>query len=175
MGAQAPDNKRIINWAMFRCQTQALFGQVLAKAEVGIGLEVDTHDHRNPDNLVRRFEDVVNEVDGASLRMALVNFQGAHPRGVVNRCILVTLDLLTLLSIEDQELDVHLDVMTRHLLVVAPGVHLSQAGPPRQAVQSMALEGAIDSCVGDFDGVYDADNGRLLRHVQTHKIAHDDL
>jgi hypothetical protein len=24
-------------------------------------------------------------------------------------------------------------------------------------------------------GVYDADNGRLLRYVQTHKIAHDDL
>ena len=46
---------------------------------------------------------------------------------------------------EDRELDVHLDVMVGHLLVVALCMHLSQSGPPRQAVQAMALERAIDT------------------------------
>jgi hypothetical protein len=49
-------------------------------------------------------DDVVNEIDGAGLRVALVNFQGAHPRGVVNGRVLITLDLLALFSFEDQEL-----------------------------------------------------------------------
>lgn len=98
-------------------------------------------------------DDVIHEIDGAGLSVALVNFQGARPRGVVDRRILVALDLLPLFSSEDQELDIHLDVMIWHLLIVALAVHLSRVSPPRQAVQSMALEGAIDSCVGDFDGV----------------------
>lgn len=99
------------------------------------------------------FDDVVNEVDGAGLRVALVNFQGAHPRGVVNRCILVALDLLTLFPFEDQELDVHLDVMTRHLLIVALGVHFPQSGPPRQTIHAMSLERSIDTRIGHFDAV----------------------
>ena len=125
------------------------------------------------------FDDVVNGVGGAGLRVALVNFQGAHPRGVVNRCILVALDLLALFPFEDQEPDVDLDVMTRHLLIVALGVHLSQSGPPRQAAQSMALEGAIDSCVGDFDGVIalqvpdDPDRSEMIRSSKMKDLLFD--
>lgn len=121
-------------------------------------------------------DDVIHEIDGARLSVALVNFQGAHPRGVVNRCVLVTLDLLTLFSSEDQELDIHL---ARHLLVVALGVHLSQSGPPRQAVQSMTLEGAIDSCVGDFDGVIalkvpdDPDRSEMIRSSKMKDLVFD--
>jgi hypothetical protein len=79
--------------------------------------------------------------------LPLVNVQGAHPRGVIDRCVLVAPDLLPLFSSEDQAPDVHLDIRNRHLFVVAPGVHLSQAGPARQAVQAMVLEGAIDTRV----------------------------
>ena len=92
-------------------------------------------------------DDVIHKVDGAGLSVAPVNFQSAHSRGVVDCRVLVALDLLSLFSLEDQELDVHLDVMARHLLVVSLGVHLSQTGPARQAVQAVALEGAIDTCV----------------------------
>lgn len=56
-------------------------------------------------------DDMIDEVDGVGLRVALVNFQGAHPRSVINRRVLVTLDLLTLFFFEDQELDVHLNMV----------------------------------------------------------------
>ena len=124
-------------------------------------------------------DDVIHEIDGAGLSVALVNFQGARPRGVVDRRILVALDLLPLFSSEDQELDIHLDMMARHLLVVALGVHLSQSGPPRQAVQSMTLEGAIDSCVGDFDGVIalqvpdDPDRSEMIRSSKMKDLLFD--
>jgi hypothetical protein len=59
----------------------------------------------------------------------------------------VTPDLLTLFSSEDQKLDVHLDMKNRHLFVVALGARLSQAGPAKQAVRAVALEGAIDTRV----------------------------
>jgi hypothetical protein len=99
-----------------------------------------------------RLHYVIREIDGAGLSVALVYFQRAHPRHVVNRRVLLPLDLLPLFSLEDQELDVQLDMMARHLLAVSLRVHLSQSRPARQAVQSMALEGAIGTCIGDFDG-----------------------
>lgn len=97
-------------------------------------------------------DDVICEIDGAGLSVALVSVRGAHPRGVIDRRLLVAPDLLPLFSSEDQAPDVHLDIRNRHLLVVALGVHLARVSPPRQPVQSMALEGAIDTCAGDFDG-----------------------
>lgn len=92
-------------------------------------------------------DDVIHEIDGAGLSVAIVNVQGAHPRGVIDRRILIAVDFLPLFSFEDQELGVHLDKMAGRLLVVALGVRLSQAGPPRQAVQAVTLEGAIDTCI----------------------------
>ena len=91
------------------------------------------------------FNDVIDKVDGVGLRVPSVNFQCSHACCIINRSILVALDLLPVFFIEDHELDVHLDVVARPLFVVTPGVNLPHASAARQAAQAMALERAIDA------------------------------
>lgn len=98
-------------------------------------------------------DEKIDEVDGVGLRVAPVDLQGADPCSVINRGVVVTLDLLILCSSEDQELDVHLDMVAWHLFVVALGMDLPRTRPPRKAVQAMPLQSAIDARVRDFDGV----------------------
>ena len=65
---------------------------------------------------------VVDEVDGVCLGVAFVDLEGSDPGHIVDRRILEAAKLLAAFSFEGQELDIHLDVMARHPLVVALGV-----------------------------------------------------
>ena len=67
-------------------------------------------------------DDVVNKVDCISLSVPLVDFQSPHTRCVIDRGVLVSLDLLPVFSFEYQELHIHLDMVTGNLLIVALGV-----------------------------------------------------
>ena len=85
-------------------------------------------------------DDMINELDRVSLRVFSVNFECPDPRRVVDRGILEASNFLTLLSNESQELNVHLDVMPRHLLVVAFCVDLAHTRTPRKPVDAMKFQ-----------------------------------
>ncbi len=68
------------------------------------------------------FNDVIDEVDGVGLCVFVVDFEGPDAGCVVDCSILEPADLLPALAGEGEELDVHLDVMTGNLLVMALGV-----------------------------------------------------
>lgn len=68
------------------------------------------------------FDDVVNEVDGVCLRVLLVVLEGANSGSIVDRCALEPTDLFAAFSFEGQKLNVHLDVMSRHLPLITFGV-----------------------------------------------------
>lgn len=88
------------------------------------------------------FDDVIREVDGIGLSMFFVDFQGPHPRCIIDSGILKTAHLFTLFSFEGQELNIHLNVMARNLLLVSFGVDLAHAGPARKTVHPMPPQDA---------------------------------
>ena len=61
-------------------------------------------------------DDVIDEVDGIDLVVAAVDLQSPDAGGIIDRRVLVALDHAALYPFEDQELDVHLDVMAWDLL-----------------------------------------------------------
>ncbi len=69
--------------------------------------------------------DVVNKSNRILLRMAIVNFERSYARCIVDGGVLVSFDPLARFAFEYQELNVHLDVVARYLLVVAFPMHLS--------------------------------------------------
>jgi hypothetical protein len=78
-------------------------------------------------------DDGVDEVDRVRLIVAVIDLQGANARGIVDRRVLVALDGLPVFPFEFQELDVDLDLMTRHLFLVSLSVDLANtraAGQP---------------------------------------------
>ena len=85
-------------------------------------------------------DDMINELDRVSLRVFRVNFECPDPRRVVDRGILKASTFLTLLSNESQELNVHLDVMPWHLLVVAVCVDLAHTRAAGKAVDTMTFQ-----------------------------------
>ena len=88
-----------------------------------LGLELVTIIRAHLSNAERElFNDVVNEVDRVCLRMFLVDLEGANSGCVVDRCVLKPTDLFAAFSFEGQDLNIHLDVMSRHLLLIALGV-----------------------------------------------------
>ena len=93
-------------------------------------------------------DDVIDEADRVSLGMLLVDFECTNTRSVINSSILEAAYLLALLSEESQKLDVHLDMMTRDLFVVALGVNFTHPCSARQPVQAIAFEYPVDGCVG---------------------------
>ena len=52
-------------------------------------------------------DDVVDKIDCVGLSVPLVDFQSPHARGVINRGVLVSLDLLPVFSFEYQELRIN--------------------------------------------------------------------
>lgn len=72
---------------------------------------------------------------------------------VVDGDVLVALDRFSVFAVELQELDVDLDLMARHLLLIALGVDLADQCSARQTAQPMALENAIDARIGELYGV----------------------
>lgn len=79
-------------------------------------------------------DDVVNEVDGIGLGVSAVDLERPDPGRIVDGGILEAPHGLASFSFEDEEFDIHLDMMARHLLIVALGVDLSDARAARQPV-----------------------------------------
>lgn len=94
------------------------------------------------------FDDVIDEVDRVSLGMLLVDFECTNTRSVIKSSILEAAYFLALLSDESQKLDVHLDMVTRGLFVIAFGMDFAQACSAWKPVQAIAFEYPIDGSVG---------------------------
>ena len=71
----------------------------------------------------------------------------------VDRCILEATDLFAAFRSEGQKLNVHLNVMSWHLLLIALGVQLAHSCASGRPVKAVALEDTVDAGVGDFDAV----------------------
>ena len=80
-------------------------------------------------------------------------FVGGDPRCIIDGCVLEAAHLLTLFANESQELDVHLDVMSRNLLLIAFCVDLAHARSAREAVQPMTAQNARNRGVRHSDVV----------------------
>ncbi len=61
---------------------------------------------------------VVDEPDGVFLCMSGINFQGPDAGCIVNRCVLVTLQLKAAFINKSQKLNINLNVMTRDLFLI---------------------------------------------------------
>ena len=97
------------------------------------------------------FDDVIDKVDRVCLCVFGVNLESPDTCSVVYRGILEAADLLAALADEDEELNVHLDVMAGHLLVLTSGVDFAHAGSTRQPTNTVAAQNASHTSVGDCD------------------------
>ena len=79
-------------------------------------------------------DDMVDEVDGVGLGVTVVDLESPNARGVINRGVLEPPYGLPRFALEGEEFDIHLDMVARHLLVVAPGMNLPDARAARQSV-----------------------------------------
>ena len=77
--------------------------------------------HLDPER--KLFDDVVYGVDGVGLGVALVDLESPNACGVIDRRLLVAPHRTASFSLQSQELDIHLHVMTRDLLLVAVRVN----------------------------------------------------
>ena len=73
--------------------------------------------------------------------------------GIVDSRVLVALDGLSVFVLEFQELDVDLNLVARHLLLISLGVDIADTCAARQPAEAIAPENAIDPGVGNGDGV----------------------
>ena len=99
------------------------------------------------------FDDMINEVDGVCLRMLFVDLEGANSGSIVDRGVLEPTDLFASFSFEGQKLNIHLNVMSWHLLLIAFGVQLAHSCASGQPVKAVTFKDTIDAGVGDFDAV----------------------
>ncbi len=95
--------------------------------------------------------DVVDEVDGVGLRVALLDLQRTNPVRVVDRRVRIPADRPAPFSLQGQELDVYLDGVARNLLLVSMGVHGPRSKPIGESVEAIALAGAVHGRVGRLD------------------------
>ena len=92
------------------------------------------------------FDDVVNEVDGVCLRMFLVDLEGANSGCIVDRCVLEATDRFAVFSLKGPKLNIYLNLMARHLLLITFGMqfahaHACTSGP---SVEAVTFENAVD-------------------------------
>ena len=99
------------------------------------------------------FDDMINEVDGVCLSMLFVDLEGANSGCIVDRCVLEPTDLFASFSNEGQKLNIHLNVMPWHLLLIAFGVQLAHSCASGQPIKAVTFKDTIDAGVGDFDAV----------------------
>ena len=124
-------------------------------------------------------DDVIDEVDRVCLCVLVVDFECPDTRCVIDRRILEPSDFLAAPADEGEELDVHLDVMAGHLLVVTLGVDFAHAGSAGQAAHTIAAQNAGYTGVGDFDAVitrqipYDADRPEMIFAAQVENLVDD--
>ena len=118
------------------------------------GLELMTIIRAHLANAERElFNDVVDAIDGVCLSMLFVDLEGANSGSIVDRGVLEPTDLLASFSFESQKLNVHLNVMSWHLLLIAFGVQLAHSCASGQPVKAVTFKDTIDAGVGDFDAV----------------------
>ena len=121
---------------------------------VEFGLELMSIVRSNLANAKRElFDDVINEVDRACLRMFLIDLEGANSGCVVDRSELEAAYIFSTFSFESQKLNVHLDMMPWNLFLIAFGMQLTHSCASGQPVKTVALKDAIDPSVRDFDAV----------------------
>ncbi len=90
----------------------------------------------------RQFLDhIFGEVDRIGLRVLIINFEGTNTGRIINSGILETPDFLTIF-VKRQELNIHLNMMTRHLFVSAFGVRLYN--PARHFLDPYKEESVMD-------------------------------
>lgn len=95
-------------------------------------------------------DDIVDEVDGVCLRVQAIDLQGPDACRVVDGCVLEPPDWFAGPGLEIDELDIDLDVMPRHLLLVAaPRLYLTHATAGRQTIQPVALQNAVAALCRD--------------------------
>lgn len=90
---------------------------------------------------------MIDEFDRVGLRMLFINLKSPDTGCIVDGGILEAANLFAFIFNESQGLDVHLDVMARHLLVIPLGVDFAASRAARQPVETMAFEDAVDGCI----------------------------
>lgn len=94
------------------------------------------------------FDDVIDKVDRVDLGMSFINLECANPCCVISCGVLKAAHLLTHFTNESQELNVHLNVVTRDLFVVAFGMDFAQPGSTRKPINAVAFEYPGNSGIG---------------------------
>ena len=94
---------------------------------------------------------IIHEITGVFLVVSRIDFKCPDTRRIVNRRVLITFDRSLVVINEFQELNIHLDMMTRHLFLVAFGVDFTPANLPREAIQSVSTQYAIDGGIADMN------------------------
>jgi len=94
--------------------------------------------------------DVIDKCDGIILGMPIIDFQATDSRRIVDSRILESFYRQSIGSLDCQKFHVHLDIVTRNLLLVS----VSDDGPLLcvlgKTVQAMALENPVDAPRSDF-------------------------
>jgi len=154
----------------------ALVSQVPVEQRLELMPAVRAH-RVNPERELPR--DAVDEVDRVLLRVAPVDLEGPHPRGVIDRRVLVAPNPPPSLALQRQELHVDLDLVPGDLLLIAKGVHRPPADPVREPVHPVALERPVHRGIADPDAVValqvpdDADGPQVVGPPQVEDLLHD--
>jgi len=120
---------------------------------------------------------IIHKVGGVLLRVQAIDLERPYPRRIINRGILEPAQLLALGIDESEELDINLDVVSRHVFFVAMEArHASGALVARQDVHSMALENVIDASCSDLRAMVtleipgDARRAKVIDPAQTQDL-----
>lgn len=74
-------------------------------------------------------------------------------RDIVDHRVLEVLEGLPVFAVEFQGLDVDLDLMARHLLLISLSMDLANSRAAEQSAETIAPENAIHARIGDGDDV----------------------
>ena len=99
------------------------------------------------------FDDMVDEGDSTGLGVTFVDFEGPDAGGIIDSRVLIAFDGLVVFAKESQELNINLNLMTRHLFLVTLGVDFAESCAARQPADAITLEDAINASTGYFDVV----------------------
>ena len=99
------------------------------------------------------FDDVVDERNGAGLVVALIDFECSDAGGIVDGRALVSFDRFVVFTLESQKLNINLNLMTRHLLLVTLSVDFAEPCAAWKPADAIALEDTINASTRYFDVV----------------------
>lgn len=85
--------------------------------------------------------------------MSIIDLGSSDARGIFDGGTMGAADFLAALADGGEELDVHLDVMARHLLVSALGVDFAHARSACQSANAVAPEDARHSSIGECNAL----------------------